>query len=95
MAPAASAAAKNGASARINSSGSAEPHISRQECIDEGWFGPVVTSAAASRLGDVAIGPFEPVAFEEPTDTGPYELIGRHGSMTSAEVMVPLLVARK
>ena len=68
---------------------------SRQECIDEGWFGPVVTPAAANRLGDVALVPFEPIAFEEPTDTGPYELVGRHGSLTAAEVLVPLLVARK
>ena len=27
-------------------------------------------------------------------DTGPFRLKGRHGSMTEAEVMVPLLVAR-
>ena len=44
---------------------------------------------------DVAIVPFEPVAFEEPTDTGPYELVGRHGSLTAPEMLVPLLVARK
>ncbi|HQF94625.1 MAG TPA: alkaline phosphatase family protein [Microthrixaceae bacterium] len=69
--------------------------VSRQQCIDDGWFGPIVTPAAASRLGDVAIVPFEPVAFEEPTDTGPYELVGRHGSLTAPEMLVPLLVARK
>ena len=68
--------------------------VSRQQCIDDGWFGPHVTEAASSRLGDVAIVPFEPVAFDEPTDTGPYALVGRHGSLTSAEVNVPLLVAR-
>lgn len=66
----------------------------RQQCIDEGWFGPVVTPQAASRLGDVAIAPFESVAFEEPTDTGPYDLVGRHGSLTGAEMYVPLLVHR-
>ena len=38
--------------------------------------------------------PFEPIAFEDPADTGPFRLKGRHGSMTAAEVMVPLLVAR-
>jgi predicted AlkP superfamily pyrophosphatase or phosphodiesterase len=68
---------------------------SRQECIDEGWFGPVVTPAAAARLGDVALVPFTPIAFEEPTDTGPYELVGRHGSLTAEEMLVPLLVARR
>ena len=34
----------------------------------------------------------EPVSFLDPADTGPYELIGRHGSLTSAEMYVPLLV---
>ena len=32
--------------------------------------------------------------YTDPADTGPFVLQGRHGSMTSAEVMVPLLVAR-
>ena len=61
--------------------------------VDDGWFGPVVTSDARQRLGDVAIVPFEPVAIHDPVDTGNITLIGRHGSMTSAEVLVPLLVA--
>ena len=47
-----------------------------------------------SRLGDVALVAREPVAFEDPADTGPFELIGRHGSLTEAEMRVPLLVAR-
>jgi hypothetical protein len=34
------------------------------------------------------------VAFIEPSDTGPYDLIGRHGSATAAELYVPLLVGR-
>ena len=38
---------------------------------------------------------YDELGFEEPTDTGPYELVGRHGSMTAPEVMVPLLVARR
>jgi hypothetical protein len=33
------------------------------------------------------------IAFHDPQDTGPYELVGRHGSMTAAEMFVPLLVA--
>jgi hypothetical protein len=31
------------------------------------------------------------VAFHDPQDTGPYELVGRHGALTSAEMLVPLL----
>jgi len=37
----------------------------------------------------------DPVAFEDPADTGPFQLISRHGSMTADEVLVPLLVARR
>ncbi|HBX79274.1 MAG TPA: PglZ domain-containing protein [Acidimicrobiaceae bacterium] len=69
--------------------------LSKEQMIADHWFGPRVTDAAARRLGDVALVPFEPIGFDDPTDTGPYELLGRHGSMTSAEVMVPLLVGRR
>jgi hypothetical protein len=64
----------------------------RDEVVEQGWFGPHVTSDAVSRLGDVALVARDDVAFSEPTDTGPYALIGRHGSATAAEVYVPLLV---
>lgn len=68
--------------------------VSREQTLDECWFGPKVLPGPLSRLGDVALVAREPVAFEDPADTGPFILQGRHGSMTSAEVMVPLLVAR-
>ncbi len=68
---------------------------SRQQLIADGWFGSTVTEAAQARLGDVALVPFESVSFDDPVDNGPFDLIGRHGSMTSAEVMVPLLVAAR
>jgi hypothetical protein len=64
----------------------------RDEIIDEGWFGPVVTDAARRRLGDVALVAKGTAAFTEPSDTGPYHLVGRHGSATPAELDVPLLV---
>lgn len=67
--------------------------VTRDQVVDEGWFGPKVGSAALSRLGDVALVAREDVAFHDPHDTGPYELIGRHGSLTSAEMLVPLLSA--
>jgi predicted AlkP superfamily pyrophosphatase or phosphodiesterase len=65
----------------------------RDQMIDEGWFGPVVTDAARERYGDVALVARGTAAFTEPTDTGPYHLVGRHGSATPAELDVPLLVA--
>ena len=63
------------------------------EVIDEGWFGPVVTDAARRRLGDVALVARDDVSFVDPADSGPFELVARHGSLTSAEMLVPLLVA--
>jgi len=65
----------------------------REQTIDEGWWGPSATDDARRRLGDVALVAREPVAFHDPADSGPYELVGRHGSLTSAEVLVPLLAA--
>ncbi|MFP5254350.1 MAG: alkaline phosphatase family protein [Acidimicrobiia bacterium] len=65
---------------------------SRDEAIAEGWYGPVVTDAAASRLGDVLLAAKGTVAFFDPLDTGPYVLIGRHGSLTEDEMLVPLVV---
>jgi predicted AlkP superfamily pyrophosphatase or phosphodiesterase len=64
----------------------------RSAAIDDGWYGPVVTDAAAGRLGDVLLAAKGNVAFDDPLDTGPYVLVGRHGSLTPDEVLVPLLV---
>ncbi len=65
---------------------------SRSAAIAEGWYGPVVTDAAAGRLGDVLLAAKGHVAFDDPADTGPYVLVGRHGSLTADEMLVPLLV---
>ncbi len=64
--------------------------ISRQQMLDEGWFGPVVSAPVVSRLGDVALVAHDPVSYHDPADSGPFELVCRHGSLTSAEVNVPL-----
>lgn len=64
----------------------------RDQTIDEGWWGPSVTDAARNRFGDVALVAREPVSYIDDADTGPYELVGRHGSLTAAEMYVPLLV---
>lgn len=68
--------------------------VTREQTLDEGWFGPKVLPGALARLGDVALVAREPVAFEDPADTGPFHLVGRHGSLTHDEMDVPLLVAR-
>jgi len=66
----------------------------REEVFAEEWFGPKVSDAAAGRFGDVVIAAEDPVAFEDPADTGPYRLVARHGSLTPAEMRVPLLALR-
>ena len=66
----------------------------RDEVIAEEWFGPKVSDAAAARFGDVVLAARDAVAFEDPADTGPYRLQSRHGSLTSAEMRIPLLGLR-
>jgi predicted AlkP superfamily pyrophosphatase or phosphodiesterase len=65
---------------------------SREEAVAQGWYGPRVTDAALSRMGDVLLAAKADVAFHDPNDSGPYVLIGRHGSLTEDEMLVPLLV---
>lgn len=66
---------------------------SLEQVLDEHWFGAEVTQAARSRLGDVALVARDDVAYADPDDSGPFELVGRHGSLTRAEMLVPLLAA--
>ncbi|HEX4082745.1 MAG TPA: alkaline phosphatase family protein [Acidimicrobiales bacterium] len=63
----------------------------REELIDDGWLGGEPIPAVADRLGDVVLAPFEPTAFLDPADTGEQRLVGRHGSLTEAEMLVPLV----
>jgi hypothetical protein len=66
--------------------------LTRDEAIARGWFGPVAPGVRP-RLGDVmmaARGDFSVMS----TTAFPYEarLIGLHGSLTSAEMLIPVLV---
>ena len=92
--------AKRGASADLLAAARAEAEdvawvVTREQVLDEHWFGPVVPPPVAARLGDVALVAFEPISFFDPADTGPFELECRHGSLTHAEVDVPLLAAAR
>jgi predicted AlkP superfamily pyrophosphatase or phosphodiesterase len=60
----------------------------------EGWFGGPLAATFSDRLGDVLLAAIDPIAFLDPQDTGDIVLVSRHGSLTSAEMLVPLLVAR-
>jgi len=61
------------------------------QVVDEGWFGPVVTDAARSRLGDVAVVAKAQHYFLDSADAPRIELVGRHGSLTADEMLVPML----
>jgi len=63
------------------------------EVIGAGWFGPVVSAAARARLGDVAVVAREDVGFIDPAEAMSLKLIGRHGSLTAAEMLVPAVGA--
>lgn len=63
----------------------------REEVVAEGWFGGEPSAEAIGRIGDVAVAARGDVAFFDPADTGEHRLICRHGSLTPAEMQVPLL----
>ncbi|MDA8062942.1 MAG: alkaline phosphatase family protein [Actinomycetota bacterium] len=59
----------------------------------EGWYGGALGPRARARLGDVALVPWEPVGYLDPDERNGVQLVCRHGSLTAAEVLVPLLGA--
>jgi hypothetical protein len=69
--------------------------LTRDEAIDGGWYGPVAV-AHRDRIGDVVvICQGRAVALAggwEPSPVG--QLIAYHGSVTAAEMTIPLLIAR-
>ncbi|HZQ85612.1 MAG TPA: alkaline phosphatase family protein [Acidimicrobiales bacterium] len=58
---------------------------------EELWFGGRLGNTVRARLGDVAVIARDAVAFTDPADPGELALRCRHGSVTSAEMLVPLL----
>jgi predicted AlkP superfamily pyrophosphatase or phosphodiesterase len=69
--------------------------VSREEAIAAGWFGDRVSDEAHKRIGDVIAAARRSAAMVRRT-VEPLEssLIGHHGSLTSAEQQVPLLLAK-
>ncbi len=72
--------------------GSRATVLTRAEVIGRGWFGPVGT-AVLPRLGDVMVACHDDSAIVSTRDF-PYEktLVGLHGSLTSAEMLIPILL---
>ncbi len=65
--------------------------LTRDEAFDRGWFG-APTAAVLPRIGDVVAACRDDVALLSSADF-PYEaqLVGLHGSLTPAEMLVPVL----
>jgi hypothetical protein len=66
----------------------------KEQIVEDGWLGGVPGPEVSARLGDVVLVPFAPTAFLDPADTGEQRLRARHGSLTTAEMLVPLLAWR-
>lgn len=67
--------------------------LTREEAVGRGWFGPV-DPGVRPRLGDVVVACTGDTAVLS-TDAFPYEatLVGLHGSLTPAEMLIPVIVA--
>jgi len=63
----------------------------REDLLDDGWFGDHPSPAVKERMGDVALIARAAVAFLDPADPIEARFVSRHGSLTSAEMWVPLL----
>ncbi|MDT5092316.1 MAG: hypothetical protein QOH60_1679 [Mycobacterium sp.] len=68
--------------------------VSRDEAIEAGWFGERVDDKVRPRIGDVVAAARGSAAMVRRT-VEPIEssLIGQHGSLTTAEQLIPLLIA--
>lgn len=69
--------------------------MSREQAIDEGLFGPTVLAAHAQRIGDVVAWARGRVAITaRRREPGAHALVGYHGSLSSAELTVPVRIGR-
>ncbi|QMU69771.1 alkaline phosphatase family protein [Streptacidiphilus sp. P02-A3a] len=69
--------------------------MTRQEALHAGIYGPRVTPAARSRIGDVRIFPFPGYGIRTSPGEGhrPASPVCSHGSLSAAELGVPVVVA--
>ncbi len=69
--------------------------VTKDEAISRGWFGPTVSSAASGRIGDLlALANDGSAVVRSRAESIAATLIGHHGSLTSAELLVPACVIR-
>lgn len=66
--------------------------LSREEAVSAGWFGEV-SERNRPRIGDVVAAARDPVGLvQKEVDPRQRDLVGHHGSLTDAELHVPLAV---
>ncbi|HEX8304757.1 MAG TPA: nucleotide pyrophosphatase/phosphodiesterase family protein [Jatrophihabitans sp.] len=66
--------------------------LTRDEAIGHGWFGPEVSASARHRIGDlIAVSVSELAVVRRKAESRNASLIGHHGALTDAELLVPLL----
>ncbi|MDB5113832.1 MAG: type phosphodiesterase/nucleotide pyrophosphatase [Chloroflexi bacterium] len=70
--------------------------VSRDQAIEEGWFGPIVPARIRARIGDVLAAAHGDVGvFQRSVDPAQARMMGHHGSMTAAEQLVPFVMVRR
>ena len=67
----------------------------RAEAISWGWFGPRVTARVTPRIGDVVVvANTDGAVIRSGAEPLQSQLVGHHGSLTPAEMLVPLCTVR-
>lgn len=66
--------------------------LTGEQAVEEGWFGPVVADPVGQRIGDVIAVMRESGVIRSVAEPGESSLRGQHGSLTSAEQLIPALV---
>lgn len=68
--------------------------VTREEAVDAGWFGPSVSDRVRPRIGDVLVAARgDSGVLRRKVEPMESSLSGQHGSMTTAEQLVPLATA--
>ncbi len=68
--------------------------LEREAAIAAGWFGPQVLDRVRARIGDLVVAARGTAGVVQPSIDGRLaELIGHHGSLTAAELLIPYATA--
>ena len=67
---------------------------SRSELLAAGILGAGATGSVPGRIGDVVVAARGSMAFADPDQPHEAHLLSAHGSLTPAEMLVPLVAAR-